>query len=394
MPVGQSAILETVQDIPAEYCSEFQRAPLTRFPSLRIIHVVSSLNVGGMEHFVVRLADAQQQCGHRVFVLALRGGPLAAEAERLGLRVRVLGGTQKALRVLRGLAALARLRPDIVHAHNPTSLHYAVLAKRVSRARVVMTDHGQGRGSVRTPSAQEWSGLDHLVAVSQAVADRVQNPALAGRTSVIHNGVDLAPARRDRAVVRAELGLGDGPVGVIVARIDSLKGHDTLLHALAQLRDQQVPLTMLIVGDGAERANRERLAEELGLDAGLVRFLGFRSDVREILAASDLFVLPSLTEGLPLSVLEAMSQGLPTIATRVGGIPELIHDGQHGLLVPPNDREALAQALARLASSPDRRQILGAAAFERARDEFSFDAMTHAYEALYARLCPRTVGAA
>lgn len=360
---------------------------------LRIVHIVSSLNVGGMEQFVLRIAHAQQTQGHQVLVIALQGGPLLEAVKRDGIRACVLGGTgkiSKVRRMVHCLSVLARFRPDVINAHNQTSLHYATLGKRIGKPQVILINHGQGRGSVRTPDAKEWGRTDAIVAVSQDVAARMDTPELASKICVIHNGITPTPPRRSRAEVRHELSLdSEGCVGILVARIDGLKGHDTLLHALAHLRAMKTPVTFLMVGDGAERVPMERLAGELGLGPEWVRFLGFRNDIPDLLAASDVFTLPSLTEGLPLSVLEAMAQRLPVVATCVGGIPELVTHNESGLLVPVNDAEALAEAIGSIASSPALRRQMGEKGYERVERDFAFTQMTRQYEALYERLLSR-----
>lgn len=352
---------------------------------LRVLHLVSSLQVGGMEHFVLRLAEEQQRYGHTTAVLALRDGPLVAEAERMGVQAMVLRGG-KLRRVAENLWHIGRFRPDVIHPHNPSSLHYAVLGKKVSRGRIVMTYHGEGKGTARMPSAREWRELDALVAVSEGAAAQISHWPHGGKLSAIRNGVQFVPASRERAAVRAELGLGDEPIGIIVARLDRLKGHAVLLRAAAALRDRGLPFTLLVAGDGAERAPLEALAVELGLGADRVRFLGFRKDVPDLLAASDFFVLPSETEGLPLSVLEAMAHRLAVIATPVGGVPELVPDEHHGLLVPVRDVDALAQALARVVADADLRATLGAHAQARCQGEFGFDRMTRQYVELYRKV--------
>lgn len=344
-----------------------------------------------MEQFVLQIAAAQQQSGHETAVLALQGGPLLETARRQGIKVYVLGGKRKELRVLRALLLLARLRPDIMHAHNPTSLHYAVLGKKAGGARVVLTYHGRGGADARTPSAQEWHNTDAVVVVSQGAAGQLEAPEFRDKLSVILNGIAPATPARDRKTVRAELGLAeDRAVGIMVARMDGLKGHETLLQAAALLRAAETPVTLLLVGDGAERAKLEKLAQEKGLTSDFVQFLGYRSDVPDLLAASDFFLLPSLTEGLPLSVLEAMSQHLPVVATPVGGIPEVVHSGQHGLLVPVQDPQALAAAITEMVTDPEGRRALGEAAYQRVRETFSFEAMTRQYDALYYSLTDLT----
>jgi L-malate glycosyltransferase len=355
-----------------------------RLPRMKIVHVVSSLQVGGMEHFVVRMAAAQCRAGHQASIFALKDGALTEEASRSGVPVTLLRGGSKVTRTLHAARVFGALRPDIIHAHNQTSLHYAVLGKRLCRAPVLMTNHGQGLGSARTPGPSEWAGTDAVVAVSNAVADRMDRQLLGGKLRTIYNGVEFSLPGRDRPATRAELGISETRViATIVARLDHLKGHENLINALAALQPKNLPLTVLVAGDGAKRAEREEQAAALGLTAEQIRFLGFRSDIPDLLAASDIFVLPSLTEGLPLSVLEAMSHGLPTVATTVGGIPELVTHEVHGLLVPSQAEAALAEALETLTRSADKRAMFGAAAKQKTLTEFSYGKMMAEYEALY-----------
>ncbi len=358
-------------------------APAGRRP-LRIVHVVSSFEVGGMEQFVVRLAAEQLRGGHQAFVLALKGGPLLDQARALGVEAWALDRRGKLARAVGGTVRLLRQKPDIINAHNAWALTYALLGKAYPGARVVMTRHGQEE-ITPLPSEGELRRTDAIVAVSEAAARVMlaRRPACAPKLQVIHNGVERVEPHRSRAQVRGDLGLGGEVVGIMVARLDQLKGHETLLRALALPQVQEQPLVVLLLGDGPERPRLEVLARELELGPDRLRFLGFRRDVPDLLSASDFFVLPSLTEGLPLSVLEAMAQGLPIIATPVGGIPELVTHEEHGLLVPVKEPEALADAVVRVAADAPLRQRQGRAGRERAEALFSFSAMTRRYEDLY-----------
>ncbi len=355
---------------------------------LRIVHVVSSLLVGGMEQFVLQLAAEQSRDGHEVSIIGLRGGPLVGRAAEMGLQTIVLEESSRYGRIAAAIGVLWRFRPDIVNAHNPGALTYALLAKLRRNAHVIMTRHGQ-EAINPLPSGLKLRFTDCVIAVSDAAGQAMKRrrPETAGHIDVIKNGVHLDKPERSRAAVRAELGLGDGLVGVIVARIDRLKGHRILVEALKILKERGVGLTVLIAGDGPERADMEKYAEQNGLDGNSVRFLGFRDDVADLLAASDLFLLPSLTEGMPLSVLEAMAQRLPIVATSVGGIPELVRDGVHGLLVPTNDPAALADAVGKLANDPSMRAAMGESGYNRVKDDFSFAQMARRYEDLYFRFC-------
>jgi glycosyltransferase involved in cell wall biosynthesis len=352
-----------------------------------VAHVVSSLSVGGMERFVLRLAAEQRAAGHRPTIFALRGGPLLPEARAAGLDV-VVGAGGFARRVASMLAAMALARPQIIHAHNPTSLHYAVAAKLLTGARVLMTDHAQGHGLPRMPTGIERRTVDAIVAVSRHTATLPIAPEFAERTVVIHNGVQVpeAPAGEIRERARAGLGVAHRFVGVMPASLKPIKGHRVLLQSVAALTRQGIPLTMLLAGEGPEQAELQQLARRLQLTDEDVRFLGFRADVAELLHAADFMVLPSLSEGLPLSVLEAMIHGAPVVASRVGGIPEVVTDGVSGMLVPPGDDRALAAAIATLHASPELRHRLARAARRTAETDFSFDLMCRRYGALYARL--------
>jgi len=354
-------------------------------PRLRITHTVSSLQGGGMEHFVLRLAHEQIRRGHDARVVAVRSGPLIAIAAEQRVPVTVLRGSKTA-RVARCAASFARHRPDVIHCHNPTSLHYAVVARLACGARLVLTDHAQTKGIVRAGSAAEWRLVDAFASVSADTARHAADIGYHGRAEVVHNGVDFAPAARSRAAVRAELGLDGRVVGVNVASFFPVKAQDVLVRAAAALKRQGAPVTTLLLGDGAERAHVELLAAELGLDASDVRFLGFRDDVADLLAASDFFVLASRAEGLPISILEAMSHGLPVVCSAVGGNPELVTDTVHGCLVPVDDPAALARAIAALAGDAALRVRLGDAARERVTNDFSFDRTADRYEAIYRRV--------
>lgn len=355
--------------------------------ALNIVHVVTSLEVGGMEQFVLRIAAQQHRRGHCASILSIRGGPLEEEALRQGIPTATLQGKGKTARLLTGLRIMAQLRPDVAHAHNPGSLDYAVLARFACGARVVMTRHGEARKLV---SPLQWRFTDAVVAVSYRAEQALHrlHPDQEKKVSLIHNGVEPPAHRADRGALRAALGLETGPVGIIVARIDGQKGHDTLLQALALLQRRGVPLTVLVAGDGSARTGLEQQAASLNLGDDRVRFLGFRSDVPDLLDAVDLFVLPSLIEGLPLSVLEAMAHRLPVVATPVGGIPELIDHGVHGLMTPVNDAEALATALEQLVREPALRTELAESAFRRMMEQFTFDTMLDRYDQLYLSLRP------
>ena len=196
----------------------------------------------------------------------------------------------------------------------------------------------------------------------------------AGRTVVIHNGIALdRPRRPSRSAA--------GPVTLLsVGRLRAPKDFRTLLHAMAAL--DRGTARLRIAGDGPDRAELEHEIARLGLGS-VVELLGTRDDVDELLAGADVFVLSSASEGLPMSVLEAMAAGLPVVASAVGGVPELVRDGETGALVPPGDSAALASALRTIVADPALRERLGEAGRRRAEQEFSLARFEREHLALY-----------
>jgi glycosyltransferase involved in cell wall biosynthesis len=203
---------------------------------------------------------------------------------------------------------------------------------------------------------------------------------------VVRNAIPLEryAVGRDPSVRAALTGGDDAPLALVTARLDEQKGHDVLLRAAARLPG----VRFACAGDGPLRDRLLAQARELGV-AGRVAFLGYRDDLPSLLAACDLVVLPSRYEGLPISLIEAMAAARPVVATDIGGTRELVRDGETGVLVPPDDPEALADAIADLASRPDERRRLGEAGRVRARRHFGSEAMvaavTDQYEALLGR---------
>lgn len=339
-----------------------------------------------MEQFVLRLAQSQIKSGHKASIVSLKSGPLLEIARQMALPVTLLDHGNALTRLAHCFGHFALQAPDIVHCHNPTSLRYATLGKIASRGRLVFTDHAQTKGIVRVGTPFEWRRVDAYAAVSAETATHAGDIGYHGPTGVVHNGVEFAPAQRDRQTVRAELGLENRIVAINVASFYAVKAQDILVKAAARLKSAGLPVTTLFLGDGAERANVEKLAADLGLTEQDVRFMGFRNDVPDLLAASDLFVLPSRAEGLPMSILEAMSHRLPVVCTPVGGNPELVIDGQHGRLTRVDDDQALADAMATLVSDPALRKRQGDAGYLRVTQDFSFERTNGHYEIIYRRV--------
>jgi glycosyltransferase involved in cell wall biosynthesis len=291
--------------------------------------------------------------------------------------------------VLRLARLISRAGIDVVHTHNVTPWLYAGLAARLAGARLVHTEHSNlFPHQRRLMAAERW--LARLTDVIISDSDKVRRGLLgqrlpAERIRTIVNGIDTArfAGREPSQALRASVGVAPGqPVLGAVGRLVPVKDHETLLRAFAEVCRQRPEAVLVLVGDGPQRALLEQLAQQLGV-APAVRFAGEVPDVAPWLALLDVFVLPSLSEGMPLTLLESMAAGVPAVATRVGGIAEALLEGETGLLVPPKDPQALAQALLRLLGDEPLRKRLGAQAQQRARKAFDVRTMVRAYEDTY-----------
>ena len=361
--------------------------------------VINDLGAGGAQRAMLEQARALDASRFEVEVASLELKSVAPWAERhagpVPLRRAGWAGWIPYLRAF---------RPHIVHAHLAAGSVAAVIgALAAGRPRLVATCHNltdweEKRGHpVRLLSRALLRQCDALVAVSEAVKEGMVrvHPGLAERVAVIYNGADLsafAPPNIDREAARARLGYGAGDfVAGSIARLDPRKGLDVLIDAAARAVVELPDLRILIVGDGAERAALEARAMALGLN-GRVAFAGEQADVRPYLAALDLFVAPSRTEGMGVAIVEAMAAGIPVVGARVGGIPEVLDQGAAGWLIDGHDPQEWGRALLRCARRPGEREGLAGAGLRRAR-AFSVDQARLRLEVLYERLVARGTAA-
>lgn len=369
---------------------------------MRIVHVVESLDIGGLEHVVIALAKAQQSRGDEVRIVCLwHAGALAPRAAADGIAVTSIGKKPGldlgAVRRLR--RAIREADPQVLHSHNPMAHYYAVAAALGLRLPCVLnTRHGMGSGRLdaRRERLYRWAlrGTHFAVSVCEAAQQRFVAHGVipADKAVVVPNGIDLTrfAARRPEATVRLldELRLPAGSTLFgSVGRLNEAKQQHLILQALRTLLDDGVAASLVLVGDGELRGALEQECDRLDLRRS-VRFLGPRSDVPDLLAAMDVFLLPSRTEGYSLALVEASAAALPIIASAVGGNGEIVQDGLSGLLIPSGDVGRLAQAMKALAQDPARRDELGRHGRDWAVREGSLDAMWERYMALYARRVP------
>jgi glycosyltransferase involved in cell wall biosynthesis len=349
---------------------------------MRVAHVSLGLDVGGQEKLLVEFArHADRRRFELHFISLSTRGVLASELEECGWLVTVLeapGGLRPG--IIWQLARLfRRLRIDVVHTHDDRPNIYGVPAAKLAGVRrVIHTRHSQGTSlSKRQAFLVRLASLgnDRFVCISHDSARLTMRQGIARRrVAVLHNGIDL-----DRFAFR-----GPDPAGpaVLVARLAPEKDIATLLHAAALVVGQRLDFRLEIAGDGVCRPQLEALAVQLGLTAH-IRFLGAVRDVPALLSRARLFVLSSVTEGISLTLLEAMARGLPVIATRVGGNPEVVADGETGLLVSPREPGALANAVLGLWAQADACTRMGLAGRQRVEQHFDVRRMVADYEALY-----------
>lgn len=362
----------------------------------RILVLTKTTALGGAERLLINALPYLDRDRFDYRFAAFDGeGPLAAACHEAGLPIETLGGGAPGPALVRALRRqLVERRIDLVHAHLPIPGALARIATRRSPVRVVYTEHNTQemyRPASRWLNRITYGWQDAVVAVSERVgrsAARSIGRRARARTEVVPNGID--PAALDAAAALPPAPpptAAPGSVRVLVpATLARRKGQDVLLAALARLasRGEAVGIDLWLAGDGETRTALERQAQRLGA-SGRVRFLGRRRDVFPLMRVADLVVLPSRYEGHPLALLEAMALGRPCLATRVGGVPEIVCEERTGLLVPPEDPEALATALGRLCRDPGLRASLGAAAARDVRARFHVRSTVAAVESLYRR---------
>ncbi len=361
-----------------------------------ILHLITELSTGGAQKALARLLACMDQQRFDSAVVCLYNGDKAVAQEIRALNIPVTDLGMSAKWRLDALWRLYRLlrreRPVILH----TWMFHAnipgrVLGRLAGVPIIISSERTMGQeGPIRRWLNRTTAPLtDRVVCVSKSVADFAARvigipPA---KLVVIPNGIPLGDFRPgDQAKARATLEMPPSALVVgAVGRLQPVKGIHYLLEAFARLASDHPEAILLLVGDGPQRAQLERLARHVG-GSERVCFLGSRSDVPRLLQAMDIFVLPSIWEGMPNAALEAMAAGLPTVATAVGGTPEVVVDGVTGLLAPPCNPDALAQAIARLLRNPDLRRKMGQAGQERVEQHFSIKETVRRTETLYEAL--------
>jgi glycosyltransferase involved in cell wall biosynthesis len=376
---------------------------LVRPQAMRVMFLSTSMGMGGADKQLLSAAQLMQAQGYDVCIVSLTElGPMGLEARSQGIRTESLD-MRRGVPDPRGLIRLIRLvrawRPDVLHSH----MVHANLMARVVRlfARIpvmISTIHNIYEGGPLWMAAYRISNglVDHMTIISEAAADRFVKERIVPREllTCVPNGVDTERFRQvapgTRAALRSSIGVKDHEfVWLAVGRFELATDYPNMLRAFAQVRQRESSAVLLLVGHGSLQVETESLAQSLGL-GDRVRFLGVRSDVPEVMASADGYVMSSAWEGMPIALLEAAAAGLPIVATRVGGNHEVVRDGESGYLVPPRDHEALGQAMLRLMQqAPEERRAMGERGREHVRVHYGLGRVVERWEDLYRQVSAR-----
>ncbi len=354
---------------------------------LHIAHVNAESGFSGGESQLFLLIESLRKRGHRNLLLCRPGSRVeaAARARAVDTRPIPMKTDVDLPSVLALRRALADSGADVAHLHTARATWLGGLAARLAGVPAITTRRMDRRVKRRSRPVHKLL-VRRTVAISPAVAERLVAAGVSpAQTRTIPSAVDpraLVPKRGRRATRCAEGVAPDTTLLLVLAALVRRKGVDVLFEALARLSAEGLEPALWIAGDGPERGSLERRSDEMGL-APRVRMLGQRRDVADLLAACDVVVLPSRREGLGVAALEAAAAGRPVVASRVGGLMDVVEDQRTGLLVPPEDPDALAAALRWLLSDCALRARLGRAGADYIAQRFGVDAMTDAYERLY-----------
>jgi glycosyltransferase involved in cell wall biosynthesis len=368
--------------------------------TLDITFLSTSMGLGGADRQVLLLARELRSRGHDVSIVSVvPDGQMGAHARRSGIPVSTLGIESK-VTAIRSLPALRRQvsTTDVLHSH----MFHATLLARLARPllgaqAVVSTIHNVYESAAAYRNPQRLTRRNRLYGLTDGLAERttcvcrtahdryvdlgVVDP---DRATVVYNGIDGNEFRADTAAreqLRERYGADGAFVWLAVGRFFEMKDYPNLLRAFSRTAGENTVLW--IVGHGDGEAAAKRLAADLAID-DRVRFLGVVDDVAAVMRAADGFVLASRWEGFPMVLLEAGASGLPVVATRVGGVPELVEDGTTGLLVPAEDSAALAETMDEIVGmDADERRAMGAAGRERTLERFGIEAVADRWETLY-----------
>ena len=351
---------------------------------MKIVHVVYSLELGGAEVLVAQLCRLQRANGHHVSVCAYASlGVVGRELQAEGFTIYVPGEAPPALTMWRYFQHFRKLRPDVVHCHNPAPTLQAAIGARLAGAHsVIATRHSLVAPPYDTGAEIKFSLLSFfcnwIVGICDATCINLRGAPLARKRRIVRVYNGTAPVELAGTEQLEKHGL----TLVFIGRLAAVKDLGTLIRAVALAREQVRNLELWIVGDGPVRSELEALCADLGISQA-VRFWGRQMQTSRFYAAADVFAMSSVSEGLPMSLLQAMSVGVPALVTEVGGMAEVVQMARCGLMAPVGDWRAMAGEIIRLAEDPDLRAHLGKCGRQTYEAEFTLARMEAEYMKLY-----------
>lgn len=362
---------------------------------MNILLITTRLNLGGIGVYVTSLARGLRKKGHKVIVVS-SGGKLenvltSSNIEHIYLPIDTSSeaGPHIMMAVMKLLRVIRKEDIQIVHAQTRVSQVIGYYLEKFSKAIFVTTCHGFFKRRLIRRLLPCWGR--RTVAISDAVREHLVNKMKVPKAKIelLYNGIDInlvkkEYSKQDLDKIRKEFNLASDLVVGITARLSSVKGHIYLLRAISRIKEVFPDVQLLIVGSGKSRYETKlhRMCKKLNIDRNVIFQPGMQ-DVYKALSVMDVFVLPSVQEGLGLSLLEALSAGLPVVASNVGGIYSVIRDEENGLLVPPKDDKALAEAIIRLLKNKDYAKALGQKGIQVIREQFTLDKMIERMEEFY-----------
>lgn len=362
---------------------------------IKVLHVLTDTNIGGAGRYLFNLLSYQDNNRFQVIVACPGGGELEKQLKNKGINVFTLEGGENStnlghIKKLRQI--ISREKVDIVHTHASLA---GRIAGKISGCKVVMTRHGLGsneNGPVKRLITRMISKhfTDRIIAISRAVKiGLIDSGVPADMITTIYNGIDLSRFAKVKGTLRRELNLApDIPIVGIVARLVPEKGYEYAINAFYQVLKVFPSVRLIIIGEGPLEESLKDMCKRLGIKDHVI-FMGYRQDVESLEADFDVFVLPSISEGLGLALLEAMALGKPAVATETGGIPEVIKHKVNGFLVPPGNDKYLAEGIIEALSDKEQAKMLGLAAQKTVFRKFSSTAMIENTEKVYMEILQR-----
>lgn len=355
---------------------------------MKVVHINSERAWGGGEAQTRYLIDGLKARGVENILIAQPQSKIAERVRQMEVEVVEIAmhGEWDLRAVLKIVSVLRRTRPDIVQLHTSHAHTLGLLAGRLAGIEPIVATRRMDHKVRGFFSKLKYRKVHHVVAISKVVQRLlIEGGVPSQKTSLIYSAVNC-PSPYPEGDLRMELGLeGLGPIIGTVATLGRRKGHRSLFEAIAMLKPRFPGVRLLVVGTGPLEVQLRDSAREQGVEEEVL-FLGFRTDIPRVLNTLDVFVLASQSEGLGVSLLEAACGGLPLVGTDVGGIPEIVHDGVTGCLVPPGNSQVLAEKLAYLLDHPAKAAELGRQAQDLIRTEFSVETMVAKYHRLYQSL--------